>query len=82
MPRLSSAPRFCSSWATLLAPIRADVTRGSRRLQPRASWARVCPRRAAIWFNARTLARVSSRRKSVDNDPGWLALEPAGTPAR
>ena len=34
-------PMFCSSWATLLAPTRVDVTRGSRSVQASASWAMV-----------------------------------------
>ena len=42
--RLSSAPMFCSSWPTLLAPMRTVVTRGSRSAQASASCARLCPR--------------------------------------
>ena len=42
--RLSSAPTFCSSWPTLLAPIRTVVTRGSRSAHASASCARLCPR--------------------------------------
>jgi len=44
----SSAPTFCSSWATLLAPIRVEVTRGSRKVQASAICASVWPRRLAI----------------------------------
>ena len=51
---LPAAARFSSSWATLLAPTRAEVTRGSRRVQEIAICASDCPRSAAIAFSART----------------------------
>ena len=56
----SSAATFCSSWATLLAPSSAEVTRGSRRAQAIAICASVWPRRRAISFSARTRCRLSS----------------------
>src|ERR671910_2549686 len=39
--RLSSAATLASSWATLLAPMTSEVTRGSRSAQARAIWARL-----------------------------------------
>ena len=45
---LASAATFCSSCATLLAPMSADVTRWSRSTHTSASWARDWPRAAAI----------------------------------
>ncbi len=44
-PRWSIAATESSSWATLDAPMSADVTRGSRSAHARAIWASVCPRR-------------------------------------
>src|SRR5207245_796217 len=78
---LSRAPTFCSSWATLLAPTSVDVTRGSRSVQASAIWASVWPRRRAIWLSARTLPSVCSVSISCENDPSWLAREPAGSPS-
>src|SRR5205085_3467591 len=37
--RCSRAVTFCSSWATLLAPISTEVTRWSRKAQAMAIWA-------------------------------------------
>ena len=45
---------------TVLAPIRVEVTRGSRSTQASANWARVCPRDSAMALSARTRSRVDS----------------------
>ena len=47
-----------------------------------AIWARVWPRRRAISFRPRTLARFASVSSSRRNEPPRDAREPAGTPAR
>ena len=73
------AATLSSSWATLEAPSRAEVTRGSRRAQATASWARLWSRRrAATSLEARTLARVSSLSWSRSMLPGLLARSPRG----
>ena len=64
--RLSSAATFSSSWATLLAPMTSEVTRGSRRAQASASWETFWPRPAAIFARARTWPRFSSLNMSRD----------------
>ena len=71
----------------LEAPISADVTRGSRRAQASAIWARLWPRPAAISFSDRTLAeRLVVEHGSSDSDlrlAGARALrDPVEVPVR
>ncbi len=64
-----AAARFSSSWGTLLAPMSAEVTRGSRSTQEIASWASVWPRDRAISFSARTCASVCGAIWSAESEP-------------
>ena len=73
--RWSRAATFCSSWATLLAPISTEVTRGSRKAQAMAICARDWPRPWAMSLRARMRARLSSlsmsrRERAVRRGPG------------
>ena len=63
-------------------PISAEVTRGSRSTQRRASWARDCPRRAAIVVEAAQPATGSSLTSPGSRDLPWAARESSGIPAR
>ena len=63
---LRAAARFSSSWRTLLAPISADVTRGSRSTQETASWARLCPRRSATAASAHRYASGQAYQNYID----------------
>ena len=65
---LSSAATFASSCSTLLAPMSADVIRGSRSVHASASWASDWPRRAAISFSARIRASASSVSRSGESE--------------
>src|SRR5437899_80496 len=79
---LSSTPKFCSNWATLLAPTSVEVIRGSRKVQASAICASVWRRRVAICWSARTFDSTCSVIRSAEKEPDRLAREPAGTPAR
>ena len=59
--RCRARRRSASSCSTLLAPISAEVTRGSRSTQASAICASVWPRRCAISFSARICARAPRR---------------------
>ena len=65
----SSAATFASSWATLLAPMSAEVTRLSRSTQVSASWARLWPRPAAIASRALARLEVGLMRSGVRKRP-------------
>ncbi len=78
------AATLFSSWRTLLAPTRAEVTRSSRSTQERASCARVWLREPAISLSARARSRyVSSRFFSDRNgESGRAARDPSGATRR
>lgn len=58
--RLFNAFTFSSTCSTLLAPIKAEVTRPSRNTQARAICARLCPRSAARSFSCLTRFTTST----------------------
>ena len=78
-----SASRFWSSWATLLAPTRAEVTTGRRSTHRSAICARVWPRACAISFSLRACSTFSGVTCSGRRKP-WAfdARESVGMPAR
>lgn len=72
-----------SSWAVLLAPIRTEVTSLRLSTQQSAICARLCPRSAAIPFNARIFSSLSSvRYRPPMVVPALDAREPSGIPFR
>ena len=69
----SNAFTLDSSCATLLTPMSADVTLGSRNTHDSAIWESCWPRPAAIVANALTLLMLSSLSISRRNEPSaWL----------
>ena len=80
--QFASAPTFCSSSATLLAPTSTDVTRSSCSTYASAIGARVWPRPRAISFGPRTEDNPSLLNRFGDSEPSCVAREPSGMPPR